>query len=315
MRILNERRAAAEGSYVLMKKTNKCMKMRLLAAALLAGVMMGCSNVSNSGSGDSSGSGDGGQGGGDVQINDKYDTVWTLNADFLISGLGKYTFVNDGARKWEKSEGITEHTPAYPSSEPTVVDAKEEYKADGKGSSIATDSFEDKGFEIQNMKVYQYRGDNPLLTAEEEGKYYRSDIIKNFRFYRFTGTVDPGVGETFIQNLDNFIIAVDTATDFVYAYADITATDRVVITDVPTAFAAVEKNTEKNKDGTPFYRFDPIGYVNGDGTVILYEEYKTVIGKPAEEGGGTSYFPSVGEGDTVATKSENGFGRSPYYTK
>ena len=64
MRILNERRAAAEGSYVLMKKTNKCMKMGLLAAALLAGVMMGCSNVSNSGSGDSSGSGDGGQGGG-----------------------------------------------------------------------------------------------------------------------------------------------------------------------------------------------------------------------------------------------------------
>lgn len=255
MRILNERRAAAEGSYLLMKKTNKCMKMGLLAAALLAGVMMGCSNVSNSGSGDSSGSGNGGQVGGG----------------------------NSG----------------------TTVDAAAEYWADSTGKSAT--------YDIKGMKVYQYRGDNPLLTAEEEGKYYSSDIIKNFRFYRFTGTVDPGFGDTLIQNLDNFIIAVDTATDFVYAYADITATERVVVTDVPTAFAAVEKNTEKNEKGTPFYMFDPIGYVNGDGTVTLYEEYKTVIGKPAEEGGGTSYFPSVGEGDTVATKRENGFGRSPYY--
>lgn len=238
-----------------MKKTNKCMKMRLLAAALLAGVMMGCSNVSNSGSGDSSGSGDGGQGGGE----------------------------NSG----------------------TTVDAAAEYWADSTGKS--------GGMDVKDMKVYQYRGDNPLLTADEEEKYYDSDIVKNFRFYRFTGTVDPGFGDTYIQNLDNFIIAVDTATDFVYAYADITATEYVVITDVPTAFAAVEKNTEKNEKGTPFYKFDPIGYVNDDGTVTLYGEYKTAIGKPAEEGGGTSYFPSVGEGDTVATKSENGFGRSPYY--
>lgn len=247
MRILNERRAAAEGSYLLMKKTNKCMKMGLLAAALLAGVMMGCSNVSNSGSGDSSGSGDGGQGGGG----------------------------NSG----------------------TTVDAAAEYWANSIGKS--------GGFDVKDMKVYQYRGDNPLLTAEEEEKYYNSEIIKNFRFYRFTGSVLNGFAQ-----LDNFIIAVDAASDFVYAYAKIAATDELTN---PTAFAAVETDTEKNEKGTPFYRFDPIGYVNGDGTVILYEEYKTVIGKPAEEGGGTSYFPSVGEGDIVATKSENGFGRSPYY--
>lgn len=251
MRILNERRTAAEGSYVLMKKTNKCMKMGLLAAALLAGVMMGCSNVSNSGSGDSSGSGDGGQGGGE----------------------------NSG----------------------TTVDAAEEYWADSTGISGK--------FPVAEMKVYQYRGDNPLLSESEETTYYNSDIIKNFRFYRFTGTVDPGFGDTFIQNLDNFIIAVDTATDFVYAYADITATEHVVITDVPTAFAAVEKNTEKNEKGTPFYKFDPIGYVNDNGTVTLYQKYQDEI-----TAAGVNYFPSVhSTGLDKAEKKADGFGRSPYY--
>ena len=227
--------------------------MGLLAAALLAGVMMGCSNVSNSGSGDSSGSGNGGQGGGG----------------------------NSG----------------------TTVDAAAEYWADSTGKS--------GGFDVKDMKVYQYRGDNPLLTAEEEKTYYDTEIVQNFRFYRFTGAALYGS-----IDLDNFIIAVDTVNGFVYTYSDITE-PRIIsgIATVPNAFAAVEKNTDKNENGTPFYQFDPIGYVNDDGTVTLYGEYKTAIGKPAEEGGGTSYFPSVGEGDTVATKSENGFGRSPYYTK
>lgn len=282
-----------------MKKTNKCMKMGLLAAALLAGVMMGCSNVSNSGSGDSSGSGDGGQGGGDVQINDKYDTVWTLNADFEMSGLGTYTFVT--GREWAKSDKVTAYPePTDETTPKTTVDAAAEYWANSTGES--------GGFPVAEMKVYQYRGDNPLLTADEEKKYYDSDIVKNFRFYRFNGSA--GIPGVFTQSIDNFIIAVDAATDFVYAYAKIVESSLA-----PTAFAAVETDTEKNKDGTPFYQFDPIGYVNDDGTVTLYGEYKTAIGKPAEEGGGTSYFPSVGEGDTVATKSENGFGRSPYYTK
>ena len=104
------------------------MKMGLLAAALLAGVMMGCSNVSNSGSGDSSGSGDGGQGGGDVQINDNYDTVWTLNADFEMSGLGTYMFIT--GREWAESDKVTVYPePADETTPKTPVDAAAEYWA------------------------------------------------------------------------------------------------------------------------------------------------------------------------------------------
>ena len=155
------------------------------------------------------------------------------------------------------------------------------------------------------MKVYQYRGDNPLLTADEEGKYYNSDIIKNFRFYRFSGTVLNSM------NLDNFIIAVDAATDFVYAYADIVAYDDLQIAFVPKAFAAVEKNNDKNADSTPFYKFDPIGYVNDDGKVTLYKEYQDEI-----TADGVNYFPSVHTTDLdKAEKKADGFGRSPYYTK
>lgn len=304
MRILNERRAAAEGSYVLMKKTNKCMKMGLLAAALLAGVMMGCSNVSNSGSGDSSGSGDGGQGGGDVQINDKYDTVWTLNAEFWASGLGEYTFVADETRKWEKSEKITEHTPPFDSSVKTDVDATDEYWATGSGTSHGEFNDIPIALPLVNMKVYQYRGDNPLLSAEEEQSYYDADIVQNFRFYRFNCT-SP-------YSLDNFIIAVDAATDFVYAYAEISDSffNEYGNADIPTAFAAIEKSS-KNEKHTPFYEFDPIGYVNEDGTVTLYKMYEEDITNL-----GVNYFPSVHTtGLDKAEKKADGFGRSPYYTK
>ena len=274
-----------------MKKTNKCMKMGLLAAALLAGVMMGCSNVSNSGSGDSSGSGNGGQGGGDVQINDKYDTVWTLNANFEMSGLGTYTFVT--GREWAKSDKVTAYPEQTDETTPkTPVDAAAEYWADSTGTS--------GGLPVAEMKVYQYRGDNPLLTADEEGKYYNSDIIKNFRFYRFSGSA--GIPGVFIQPIDNFIIAVDAATDFVYAYAKIVKSSLA-----PTAFAAVETD----KDGTPFYQLDPIGYVNDNGTVTLYQEYQDEITTD-----GVNYFPSVHTtGLDKAEKKADGFGRSPYYTK
>lgn len=271
-----------------MKKTNKCMKMGLLAAALLAGVMMGCSNVSNSGSGD------GGQGGGDVQINDKYDTVWTLNADFETSGLGTYTFVTE--REWAESDKVTAYPePTDETTPKTPVDAAAEYWADSKGIS--------GGVPVAGMKVYQYRGDNPLLTADEEEQYYNPDIVKNFRFYRFSGKP--------FMSVDNFIIAVDAATDFVYAYADIVAYRELRSIFIPKAFAAIEKNGDKNNDGKPFYQFDPIGYVNDNGTVTLYQKYQDEI-----TAAGVNYFPSVhSTGLDKAEKKADGFGRSPYYNK
>ena len=233
-----------------------------------------------------------------------FDT-WTLNADFDTSGLGTYTFVT--GREWTKSDAVTAYTPGKSTTTETIVSADEEYWALGSG----TLDTEVGSSNIEDMKVYQYRGDNPLLSAAEEKTYYDTEIVQNFRFYRFTGNALYGG-----IPLDNFIIAVDTVKGFVYTYSAITEPRKISgIATVPNAFAAVEKNEDKNENGTLFYQFDPIGYVNDDGTVTLYGEYKTAIGKPAEEGGGTSYFPSVGEGDTVATKSENGFGRSPYYTK
>ena len=208
--------------------------------------------------------------------------------------------------EWAKSDAVTAYTPGKSTTIETIVSAGEEYWALGSGTIDAAGPSD-----IEDMKVYQYHGDNPLLTAEEEKTYYDTEIVQNFRFYRFTGAALYGS-----IDLDNFIIAVDTVKGFVYTYSDITEPRKISgIATVPNAFAAVEKNTDKNENGTPFYQFDPIGYVNDDGTVTLYGEYKTAIGKPAEEGGGTSYFPSIGEGEAVATKSENGFGRSPYYTK
>lgn len=162
---------------------------------------------------------------------------------------------------------------------------------------------------INPMTVYQYRGKNPLVRSDSgyNSDSAHSDILERFRFYRFSGTA-------LIVDLDNYLAAVDTHSKFLFVYAEITDSAAAVGQLIPRAYQTVEvsERAQKRTDGTPrpFYEYDPIGYVESDGTVRLYDEYYTAM---TGEGGAVDFFPYIkNSARAVARHEEGGAGRSPY---
>ena len=119
-------------------------------------------------------------------------------------------------------------------------------------------------FNIYNMKYYNYRGYNPLYTKNQNNN--DKEMIKRFYFYRFTGK-----GAGFI-NLDNSLIAIDTHSKYVYIYGFPIKEKIIFGVDVPLEWGASDTNTQKTF--MPFYKYDPIGFVNDDGSITLYEWYQ-----------------------------------------
>lgn len=159
---------------------------------------------------------------------------------------------------------------------------------------------------LKKMIIYRYNGDNPLLTAEQEKTVYPADMLDRFRFYRFTGDAKVlGIG----VSLDQYIMAVDTVSKLVFAYGEIARTEKKFGQIVPIEFMPVEF-PRLHRGGIPFYEYDPIGYVNADGSIILYDEYRAEM----SEGGAVNYFPSVHD----PARAQAGYDRSlaglsPYY--
>ncbi|MBW5390359.1 hypothetical protein E6A51_09210, partial [Brachyspira hampsonii] len=87
-----------------------------------------------------------------------------------------------------------------------------------------------------------------------------------------------------------------------FAFGAITATDTVFGDEVPIAFEAVERHGDKD-----FYEYDPIGYVTENGSVILYDHYKTEFTSAP-----TSYMPKDHSFDKMAQPTPTGHGYSPY---
>lgn len=158
---------------------------------------------------------------------------------------------------------------------------------------------------MKNVSVYVYRGVNPLLQQQEQNRTYPAGILDRFRFYQFTGDAKVlGIG----VSLDNYLIAVDTWSKFVFAYGEITAVKKSFGQMVPQQYTAVEKSS-LHSGVRPFYEYDPIGYVNADGTVVLYTEYKDRV----KENGAVHYFPVIYDtGRAAAGYEPNAAGCSPY---
>lgn len=205
----------------------------------------------------------------------KFDT-WLLKVEFDGQNIPQYGFFDDGTQ-WTES-----HTKeGYP--EVAFDASKHGWKAQGYG--------------MNPLMIYRYNHKNPLVAAD--GDYNTSDRLDRFFFYRI-------VGKAVVVDLDQYLIAVDTYSKFVFAYAKVTSTTTVVGNKVPNGFGPVESYGEKRF----FYEYDPIGYVDENGTVTLYNSYKSEMLK-----GATDYFPSIhNKADmTMATHSPGGDGRSPYY--
>lgn len=166
---------------------------------------------------------------------------WLLKVSYDKQNIPTYTFFTKAKKRWKKTRS-----------------KKSEYMYNGD-NSIASSS------PLMLMKYYQYRGKNPLLTPEETSQL--SKLMNRFYFYRYTA---KGGG---IVNLDNYLIAVDTYTKFVYRYAKPIEFKEIFGNKVPQKFGAFEiYNSDKGHD-YKFYEYDPIGFVNPDGTVELYDYY------------------------------------------
>ncbi|MEI0525939.1 hypothetical protein R4K54_08435 [Brachyspira murdochii] len=153
---------------------------------------------------------------------------------------------------------------------------------------------------ISDMVVYKYVRKNPLLDAN--GSYNSSTRLERFIFMRINGSAAG-------TPMNNYLIAVDKYSKFIFAYAKITSTGSTFGQKYPTAFDAIEKYADKRK----FYEYDPIGFVHEDGSVTLYDEYKNEMAS-----GATDYVPSVhktSDGKVRELATRDNPGRSPYYVE
>ena len=157
------------------------------------------------------------------------------------------------------------------------------------------------GFRINPMTVYQYRGKNPLVQSSSA--YNKAPQLERFYFYRFSG-------KALVVELDNYLAAVDTYSKFLFAYGKITSYTSAVGQYIPKKYQAVELFAEER----PFYEYDPIGYVNEDGSVILYQEYYTEM--ISGEHGAVDFFPYIKDPEReTAGYNPDSPGCSPYLIK
>lgn len=165
-----------------------------------------------------------------------------------------------------------------------------EYHYDG-----TSDKNKARGFKINPANFYRYDGYNPLS--------HESDAhTERFQFYAMLHC------KAMVVELNNYLIAIDTYSKFVFTYGKITKTKRVFGSDVPIAFEAVENHGEHRK----FYEYDPIGIIEKDGdklTIKLYDEFIDEYSEKLDD-----YFPSIHDTSrNIATKDAPGL--SPYYQK
>lgn len=211
---------------------------------------------------------------------DIFDT-WLLKVSFDKNNVPKYQFfVPSDDREWK-----------------LTTSSNAEYLFDaGRDNNTAQG-----GFRINPMTVYQYRGKNPLVRSSSA--YNKAPQLDRFYFYRFSG-------KALVVELDNYLVAVDTYSKFLFAYGKITSYTSAVGQYIPKKYQAVELFAEER----PFYEYDPIGYVNEDGSVILYQEYYTEM--ISGEHGAVDFFPYIKDPEReTAGYNPDSPGCSPYLIK
>lgn len=211
----------------------------------------------------------------------RFDSEWVLpHLEFDIDNIPVCTF---GARQpgWKISHRLT---------------SEYSYDASDEGNKTYNPLFPN-GLSFSSMTIYQYRGKNPL--AVPGCGYNTSDRMERFRFYRMEGQA--------VVDLDQFVIAVDTYSKFVFAYGAITDYTSFGSQRIPTEYEPVERYIE---GGRPFYEYDPIGYIDESGKFIRYKRYEEDM-RAAEA---VNFLPSIHASYTEMAKRETGGeGRSPYY--
>ncbi len=116
-----------------------------------------------------------------------------------------------------------------------------------------------------NITFYMYKGSNPEYEATDiantisygDGSESR---VNRFMFYEVTG-------KAVIADLWNMLVCVDTYTNLIFAFAYPSSMDAV---GNPNDWAGLSKT---------FYTYDPIGYIDDDGTFVIHDWYTKQLNK------------------------------------
>lgn len=217
-------------------------------------------------------------------INYRFDgnkiSEFLFGASFDGNNVPIYKFYKKDAKTWELQDTLTS-----------------EYYFNG-----SDDGNKAQTYNINPANFYRYNYKNPLV--EPTSGYNQSTRMGRFLFYRLKG-------KAVVVSLNNYLIAIDTHSKLVFAYAKITKTGEAVGQKYPTEFEAVELHGEKRK----FYEYDPIGFMSYDAStdslkLTLYREYQNEMAKDAN-----AYFPQIHDPsrEIAGYNNENSAGRSPYY--
>lgn len=169
---------------------------------------------------------------------------------------------------------------------------------------------------LTNVTYYRYKDrtarwqavnytDFDPFTPERDpdGKLKKRE--ERFLFFRFTA--QSGAGP-----LDNTMLCVDTYTKFCWYYAEPGWLQNILGNKVPKDWVDFESpviqtsgECEHTRSYGKFYYYDPVGYVQADGNVVLYEWAKNDL-----EAG---YFNPRQNYKETATRTPDGAGKSPYF--
>lgn len=217
---------------------------------------------------------------------------WFITVNFGDGNIPAYKFIESPGRTYQtKTLEITNTTKSGSESKHNIV--TDWYKPTDGENKVSSPM----NLPITKAEFHRFSGENPLRVPANEEERNRT---QRFRFYHF-------IGNAFID-MDQYLCAVDTYSKFVWAYVCITKTKNTAGQDVPIAFDAVENYDPK----LMFWEYDPIGYVNANGSVTLYGQYK----RDMAANGSVNFFPQIhNPDDPPASAKSTGEGHSPYYWK
>ncbi|MFI3257449.1 MAG: hypothetical protein R3Y36_04040 [Spirochaetales bacterium] len=130
------------------------------------------------------------------------------------------------------------------------------------------------GFKAQHVMYYRYSGKSPFFEPTDyynRASYHSAsgeieNVLSRFMFYRWTAS-SMGVP------LDNYMLAVDTYTGLVFSFVKISTWNSFFGIEVPVSYGPVDIYEGQDGHFHWFFEYDPIGYLDADGTVILHDWY------------------------------------------
>ena len=162
------------------------------------------------------------------------------------------------------------------------------------------------GFEaISNVKIYRYKSRTERWSAHDGYIPAPDPYDSRFYFYRFTADAALNIKP------DSSLFCVDRYSKFLFYYSDPAVIKWISGSALPkewTDYAAPSKD-DHHQFKEPFYMSDPVGYVNEDGSVVIYSWLKDNINSAQYHAQKNSAYTKK------AGRSPSQAGYSPYRDK